>query len=210
MSCETFFIISVIVIMYMTYIIIWPEDEFSPLKKLKSMFRKEEDCGCDPTHEVIPQPPHKAQSSQKDRQGAYSCNQGMFGGTKNKGTGDLPELAAMEGFAGMIGDVGQVSSYDPIQMGAIKQSEVDSHYNNLKDRSPFSAVGVTSASSVRRDDDPYMRDSGVPWVGGIPRRAFKGEHQGPQGGARQTISASAESLDRLSKEASSSKSWDVS
>lgn len=208
MYCEAFFIAVILVIVYMTYNIICPEGGPTPLQWIQDKLGKSNICGCRPMPGLMPPPSPPSGGPPPRRTGLV--NQGLWAGpTSNKGEGDLPELAAMEGYANGVPEGGQISTYDPVQMGAIKQSEVASHYNNLKDRSPFSAVGVTSAGSVRRDDDPYMRDSGIPWVGGLPRRAYKARDQGPGGGARQTISASASSLSTLGKEARSSKKWDT-
>ena len=119
--------------------------------------------------------------------------------SKGNTSGAINDLAALEGFDGNLNEVGDVSSYDPVAMGAVKKSEVDAHYKNLKERSPFSTVGSAAPSSVRRDDDPFTRESGVPWVGGVPSRAFKPRTSGPQSGARQLNSTSSGSINVLTR-----------
>jgi hypothetical protein len=99
------------------------------------------------------------------------------------------------------------NTYDPIAMGAVKQSEVNAHYKGLKERSPFSTVGALSAGRVKRDDDPYSRETGVPWVGGVPHRAFNRRVGGPQSGARDTVSASAKAINELHQSASNANVW---
>jgi hypothetical protein len=204
MFCEAFFIVTILVIVYMMYNIICSENGSNPLKWIREKIKKNKVCGCN----LMPSftSPNNINSKKINHHHKSQGFSAMIG--KNLDEDSLPELAAMEGFADSASNIEHISTYDPVQMGAIKKSEVDSHYANLKDRSPFSAVGVTSARSVRRDDDPYMRDSGVPWVGGIPRRAYKSMNQGPRGGARETISASSASLERLGREARNSKSWE--
>jgi hypothetical protein len=98
--------------------------------------------------------------------------------------------------------------YDPISMGAIKPKEVDAHNNNLRDRSPFSTVGTMGSSRVRRDDDPYTRDTGgVPWVGGVPIRAFRSHVKGVGDHGRESGSTSDKSLHSLHQVASSVTAW---
>lgn len=130
-----------------------------------------------------------------------------FSLTSNKTENDIDQLAELEGYAGQQNAIGGVSVYDPISMGAVKQKEVSAHYKNLKERSPFSTVGSIQPSRVKRDDDPYMRETGVPWVGGLPSRAFNRRVGGPQAGARDSISASSKSVEELYRSANEAPVW---
>lgn len=121
----------------------------------------------------------------------------------------LDELSSLEGYAGQDGDSVQTGVYDPLEMGVVKKKEVESHYQNLSERSPFSSVGTAPARAYERDDDPYLRESGVPWVGGLPNRAFAKAMGGggPQSGARETTGASADSIAELQRIASNAPKW---
>jgi hypothetical protein len=131
--------------------------------------------------------------------------------SKNNTPAAMDHLSSLEGFDVNLNshdDIsGHVSSYDPIAMGAVKKSEVDAHHKNLKERSSFSTVGTAAPSSVRRDDDPFIRESGVPWVGGVPSRAFKAKSSGPQDGARQLNSTSANSIKELTRKSNEMRCW---
>lgn len=130
-----------------------------------------------------------------------------FSLTSNKAVDDVDQIAMLEGFAGQSNSIGNVSVYDPIAMGAVKQTEVNSHYKGLKERSPFSTVGAIQPSRVKRDDDPYIRETGVPWVGGLPSRAFNRNIGGPQNGARESVSASSKSIEELYRSANKAPVW---
>jgi hypothetical protein len=130
-----------------------------------------------------------------------------FSLTSNKAVDDVDQISSLEGFAGQSNSIGNVSVYDPIAMGAVKQTEVNAHYKGLKERSPFSTVGAIQPSRVKRDDDPYTRETGVPWVGGLPSRAFNRTIGGPQNGARESVSASSKSIEELHRSANKSPVW---
>lgn len=99
----------------------------------------------------------------------------------------------------MENTVGQVTSYDPITMGAIKKTEVESHYKNLNERSPFSTVGTAGARAYVRDDDQFYRDTGNKWSYRPPCRTFKKTVGGPQSGAREVGSVSSKEIVSLHK-----------
>jgi hypothetical protein len=84
-------------------------------------------------------------------------------------------------------------AYDPINMGALKQTEIDAHKRGLSDMTPFNSYGPSGPNKTIRDDDEYMRNTGVPWVGGRPRTVKK-VASGPQAGARQVTSASEKDI----------------
>ena len=130
-----------------------------------------------------------------------------FSLTSNKDESNIDELATLEGFDGQENAIGNVGVYDPLTMGAVKKKELDAHYKNLKNRTPYSSVGSIQPSRVRRDDDPYARETGVPWVGGLPSRAFNRKIGGPQAGARDSISASSKSVVDLHKSARKAPVW---
>lgn len=90
--------------------------------------------------------------------------------------------------SGRPGDV-----YDPINMGALKQTEIDAHKRGLSEMTPFNSYGPSGPSKTIRDDDEYTRNTGVPWVGGRPRTVKK-VASGPQAGARQVTSASQKDI----------------
>lgn len=121
----------------------------------------------------------------------------------------IDELSSLEGYAGQTGNVSQQSVYDPREMGILKKKEVESHYRNLKERSPYSTVGTAPPVAYERDDDPYTRESGVPWVGGLPNRAFAKAigGGGPQSGARETTGASSESIAALQRMSARAPKW---
>lgn len=108
----------------------------------------------------------------------------------------IREIASTEGFSDDNGDkmARESSSYDPIAMGAVKQSEVDAHYKNLAERSPFATVGTAGAKNVLRDDDEIYRNTGVKWVFRPPSRSFKTVLSGPQDGARQVGSVTQKDI----------------
>lgn len=114
------------------------------------------------------------------------------------GRPSIGALANKEGFSGDEDDKMNVSSssYDPITMGAVKQSEVDAHYRNLEERSPFATVGTAGAKNVLRDDDEIYRNTGVKWVYRPPSRTFTTVLGGPQDGARQVGSVTEKDIFR--------------
>lgn len=115
------------------------------------------------------------------------------------GRPSISALANKEGFKGNENDKMNIasSSYDPIAMGAVKQSEIDAHHRNLAERSPFATVGTAGAKNVLRDDDEIYRDTGVKWVFRPPSRTFKTVLGGPQDGARQVGSVSEKDITKL-------------
>jgi hypothetical protein len=121
----------------------------------------------------------------------------------------IDELNALEGYADQTNNVSQVGVYDPLEMGVVKKKEVEAHHRNLAERSPYSTVGTAPPGSYVRDDDPYTRESGVPWVGGIPNRADARAPGGggPQAGARESVGASSESIASLSRMAKRAPKW---
>jgi hypothetical protein len=112
------------------------------------------------------------------------------------GSPTIKNIADTEGFTDDGGDkmARESSSYDPLTMGAVKQSEVDAHYKNLAERSPFATVGTAGAKNVLRDDDEILRNTGVPWVFRPPSRSFKTVMGGPQDGARQVGSVTQKDI----------------
>lgn len=84
-------------------------------------------------------------------------------------------------------------AYDPINMGALKQTEIDAHKRGLSEMTPFNSYGPSGPNKTIRDDDEYTRNTGVPWVGGRPRTVKK-VASGPQAGARQVTSASEKDI----------------
>lgn len=118
--------------------------------------------------------------------------------------GAVENIASLEGMtdgdpgAG-DGKVGQVTAYDPITMGAIKKTEVESHYKNLNERSPFATVGTAGSRAYIRDDDQFYRDTGNKWSYRPPCRTFKKTVGGPQAGAREVGSVSAKEIVALHK-----------
>ena len=98
--------------------------------------------------------------------------------------------------------------YDPIQMGALKQSEVDSHNRSLREMMPFSYLGPAAPAKVIRDDDDFLRNTGVPWVGtGSNLTAVRGVMSGPQAAARQLTSTSEKDIAITHFKAATSPSW---
>jgi hypothetical protein len=132
---------------------------------------------------------------------------GPFSLTSNRHIDDVDQIESTEGFAGQLNAIGNVSVYDPISMGAIKQTEVDAHHKGLMERGSFSTTGAIQPSRVKRDDDPYTRETGVPWIGGLPNRAFNRKIGGPQSGARESVSASTKSIEELHRTANKSSVW---
>ncbi len=84
---------------------------------------------------------------------------------------------------------GSPESYDPINMGALKQTEIDAHKRSISELTPFNSYGPAGPDKAIRDDDEYTRNTGVTWIGGRPRTVKKFA-SGPQAGARQVTSAS--------------------
>lgn len=81
--------------------------------------------------------------------------------------------------------------YDPIQMGALKQTEIDAHKRGLAEMAPFQSYGPSM--KVVRDDNDWLRATGVPFVGGMPR-SLKKIPSGPQAMARQVPSTSEKDI----------------
>lgn len=86
-----------------------------------------------------------------------------------------------------------LARYDPLQMGALKQTEVDAHKRGLREMSPFASYGPAGSQRIIRDDDEYTRNTGVVWIGGRPRTVNK-VMSGPQAGARQVTSTSEKDI----------------
>lgn len=80
-------------------------------------------------------------------------------------------------------------AYDPINMGALKQTEIDAHKRGVADMTPFNSYGPAGPNKTIRDDDDWARSTGVPYVGGRPK-GIKQLASGPQPGARQVPSTS--------------------
>lgn len=90
----------------------------------------------------------------------------------------------------------RVQMYDPLTQGGLKKTEIESHYKNLSERSPFATVGAARADQFVRDDDEIAR-TGIPWVFRPPTRAYNNANSGPQSGARQVTSESGANIERL-------------
>jgi len=88
---------------------------------------------------------------------------------------------------------GMKDQYDPINMGALKQTEIDAHKRGIAEMAPFQSYGPAAPNKVIRDDNDWLRSTGVPFVGGMPR-ALKRVASGPQAGARQTTSTSEKDI----------------
>lgn len=86
---------------------------------------------------------------------------------------------------------GMGDQYDPIQMGALKQTEIDAHKRGLAEMAPFQSYGPSM--KVVRDDNDWLRSTGVPFVGGMPR-SLKKLPSGPQAMARQVPSTSEKDI----------------
>lgn len=105
-----------------------------------------------------------------------------------------------------IAPAGQ-SSYDPLQMGAVKQSEVDSHKRGIKEMSPFASYGPRPPQGVLRDDNEYMRNTGIIPIGGLNPRTVNVVMSGPQAGARGVVSTAEADIRDLHIKQSTSPSW---
>lgn len=114
-------------------------------------------------------------------------------------SGAVESIASLEGMQDQENRVGQVTAYDPLTMGAIKKTEVESHYKNLDERSPFATVGSAGPKAYIRDDDQFYRDTGNKWSYRPPCRTFKKTVGGPQAGAREVGSVSAKEIVSLHK-----------
>lgn len=101
---------------------------------------------------------------------------------------------------------GMGDQYDPINMGALKQTEIDAHKKGIADMNPFNSYGPAGPSKTLRDDDEYTRNTGVPWVGGRPRTVKK-VASGPQAGARQVTSASEKDIYQTHLISASEPTW---
>jgi hypothetical protein len=88
-------------------------------------------------------------------------------------------------------------SYDPIQMGALKQTEVDAHNRGVSEMTPFNYLGPAKPSSAIRDDNDYMRNTGITPIGGLNPRTVNAVASGPQAGSRQAPSASDKDIQDL-------------
>jgi hypothetical protein len=98
------------------------------------------------------------------------------------------------------------AQYDPINMGALKQTEIDAHKRGLKEMSPFANTGPAAPNKILRDDDDYTRNTGVTWIGGRPRTVNK-VVSGPQAGARQVTSTAEKDIRETHIRAMNAPQW---
>jgi hypothetical protein len=59
----------------------------------------------------------------------------------------------------------QGGAYDPINMGALKQTEIDAHKRGLSEMTPFNSYGPSGPNKTLRDDDEYTRNTGPKYFG---------------------------------------------
>ena len=126
----------------------------------------------------------------------------------------IDELRSLEGYADQNATTSTnlESKYDPLHMGVVKSCEVESHYKNLKERSPYSTVGTASACKYERDDDEIFRNTGVVHLGGHRKKLFSvpfaSMHGGAdQPGAREVTSTSRSDIAHLAMRSKVAKDW---
>ena len=106
--------------------------------------------------------------------------------------GDMPEAnPTANGLGGDSDSLAELATG-----GALKRCEVESHYKNLEERSPFSTTGAAKPCRFKRDDDPYSR-TGIPWVYRPPNRVYGTHITGPESGARAVPTESSASIDEM-------------
>jgi hypothetical protein len=149
--------------------------------------------------------------------GGCGCSGSSDGGTKdgmtvNESLGVVKKLSSVFDREDTVRSGSQYTSdsnpdqYDPINMGALKQTEIDAHKRGLAEMTPFNSYGPAGPNKTIRDDDEYTRNTGVPWVGGRPRTINK-VASGPQAGARQVTSASEKDIYQAHLMSANEPSW---
>jgi hypothetical protein len=148
------------------------------VRKLKARFTSRPGCGCSGS---VPAASEKAEGMTVKESVAVAKKLGSVFEREDTANSEKPY------------GIGMGDQYDPINMGALKQSEIDAHKRGIAEMAPFNSYGPAGPKKVLRDDDDYTRNTGVPWVGGRPR-TLKKVASGPQAGARQVTSASEKDI----------------